>query len=89
MHIPIDEIEKALETLVLPTLIKKEDIKKQYHFLAKKNHPDTGGDSEKMEQINIAYKVLMNYIEKFRYSFDTDEISKQFLGADYANRFKP
>jgi DnaJ-class molecular chaperone len=86
---PKDEIEKALETLNLPKLISKADIKKQYHFLAKKNHPDLGGNVENMEQLNHAYKLLMKYIEEFRYTFDEEEISKQFPGADYAQRFKP
>ena len=86
---PKDEIEKALEILNLPKLISKADIKKQYHFLAKKNHPDLGGDVENMEQLNHAYKLLMKYIEEFRYTFDEEEISKQFPGADYVQRFKP
>jgi len=78
---PKEEIAKALEILQLPTLV--------YHFLAKKNHPDTGGDVEQMEQLNHAYRLLMKYIEEFRYTFDDEEISKQFPGADYAQRFKP
>ncbi len=86
---PIDEIDNALNILALPKLISKEDIKKQYRYLAKKNHPDTGGDAEKMEQLNYAYKLLMNYIEEFRYTFDEEEVSKQFPGADHARRFKP
>ena len=86
---PQKEIEKALECLNLPKLISREDIKKQYYFLAKKNHPDSGGDVQKMEQLNHAYAVLMKYIEEFRYTFDEEEISKQFPGADYVQRFKP
>ncbi len=86
---PIEEIENALNILALPKLISREDIKTQYRFLAKKNHPDIGGDVEKMEQLNYAYKLLMNYIEEFRYTFDDEEVSKQFPGADHARRFKP
>ena len=86
---PIEEIDKALETLALPKLISKSEIKRQYHFLAKKNHPDVGGSSERMETLNHAYKLLLKYIEEFRYSFDNEEISKQFPGADYVQRFKP
>ena len=86
---PLNEIERSLEILELPTLIRKEDIKKQYHFLAKKNHPDAGGDAEVMEQLNHAYTLLMKYIENFRYSFDEEEVAKQFPGADYVNRFRP
>ncbi len=86
---PIEEIENALNILVLPKLISREDIKTQYRYLAKKNHPDIGGAVEKMEQLNYAYKLLMNYIEEFRYTFDDEEVSKQFPGADHARRFKP
>jgi DnaJ-class molecular chaperone len=89
MQTPIEEIENALETLELPKLISREDIKKQYHFFARKYHPDLGGESEKMEQINYAYKLLMKYIEEFRYTFDEEEISKQFPGASHAQRFRP
>jgi len=86
---PIEEIENALDILGLPKVITREDVKSQYHFLAKKNHPDLGGDAEKMEKINFAYKLLMQYIEEFRYTFDEQEVNKQFPGADYVQRFKP
>ncbi len=86
---PVEEIEKALDVLVLPKLISRSEIKKQYYSLAKKNHPDQGGSEEKMEQLNHAYTLLMNYIEEFRYTFDNEEIAKQYPGADYAQRFKP
>ena len=83
------DIENALEVLGLPRLITKEDIKKQYRYLAKKYHPDQGGDPKKMEEINSANSLLMTYIEQFRYTFDDEEISRQFPGADHAERFKP
>ena len=86
---PTQEIEKALNILALPQLINRADIKKQYHFLAKKNHPDKGGSAEKMEQLNWAYQLLMQYIEEFRYTFDDEEISKQFPGVNYAKQFNP
>jgi len=82
------QIKEALETLGLPSLISKDDIKKQYRHLAKRYHPDKGGDSEEMERISHAYTLLMEYIEQFRYTFDEDEINRQFPGADYAKRFK-
>jgi len=89
MCTPLDYIKEALDILELPTLIQKEDITKQYHFLAKKNHPDLGGNAEYMEQLNYAYKLLMQYIKNFRYSFDEEEMAKQFPGVDYVNRFRP
>jgi len=89
MLTPIEEIDNALEILALPKLISKSEIKRQYYFLAKKNHPDVGGSAERMEMLNHAYQLLLKYIEAFRYSFDDEEISKQFPGADYVQRFKP
>jgi len=86
---PVEIIEEALDILELPKLVTKEDIRKQYRFLAKKNHPDIGGDAERMEQLNSAYKLLMKYIEEFRYTFDEDEINRQFPGVDHAQRFRP
>lgn len=86
---PQKEIAKALEILQLPPFISKRDMKQQYHFLAKKYHPDSGGDAQKMEELNNAYSLLMQYIEEFRYTLDEEEISKQFAGVDYVQRFKP
>jgi len=83
------KIEESLETLELPKLITKEDIKRQYHFLAKRHHPDLGGDLQRMERINDAYRTLMKYIEEFRYTFDDEEISKQFPEVDYVKQHRP
>jgi len=84
----ISDIQSALDTLGLPPLVTKSDIKRQYHYLAKKYHPDLNSDSEKMEMINSSYRLLMSYIDQFRYSFNEEEISRQFPGADYAKRFR-
>ncbi|KYJ86263.1 heat-shock protein [Sulfurovum riftiae] len=89
MMTPIEEIENALETLGLPKLVTKADIKRQYRYIAKKHHPDLGGDPQEMERINHAYRLLMKYIEEFRYTFDENEVSKQFPGAQHAEQFKP
>jgi len=35
-----------------------EEIKHQYRLLAKKHHPDMGGDAEKFKKIKLAYEVL-------------------------------
>jgi DnaJ-class molecular chaperone len=89
MQTPIEEIEKALEILDLPKMVTKADIKRQYRYIAKKHHPDLGGDPQEMERINYAYRLLMKYIEEFRYTFDENEVSKQFPGAQHAEQFKP
>jgi len=85
---PIETIENALDVLQLPNLITKYDIKQQYRYLSKKSHPDYGGSDMKQEELNNAYKVLMDYIEHFRYSFSKEEIKQQFPGVDYATQFR-
>ena len=72
----------------MPPYITKEDIKRQYKSLAKKYHPDISNNSEKMHLINEAYKVVMNYIENYRYSFDDDEILKQMPTYNFNNKFR-
>jgi len=76
-HLETNILQKALNTLELPPFITKEDIKRQYKYLAKKYHPDIYKDSSKMAEINEAYSLLMEYIDNFRYSFDDDELNKQ------------
>ena len=84
-----EQIEEALETLHLPKLITKEEIKRQYRYLTKKYHPDRcTEDDEKIKRINEAYALLMRYIEEFRYTFDEDEIARQLPGEKHEQRFK-
>ena len=85
-----EKIHKALECLDLPTLVTKSDIKKRYRQLARDCHPDLNqGERGKMAKLNESYAVLMEYIESFRYTFDADEIDKQYPGAAYAKKFEP
>lgn len=52
--------KNPFETLGLPRTATKAQIKTAYRSLAKQYHPDaTGGDSQKMEEVNQAYKWLM------------------------------
>ncbi|MBN2721533.1 MAG: J domain-containing protein [Campylobacterales bacterium] len=89
MLISYDEIHQALDILGLPSLITKEDIKKRYRFVAKSVHPDKeGGSNEAMERANWAYTILMQYIDNFRFTFDDEEIKKQFPHSSHAQRFK-
>lgn len=60
-------IVAALKTLELPMTATLRDAAAQYRHLAKKYHPDTGGDkksAEKFTQISAAYDTLKKYFEK-------------------------
>jgi len=86
----VSEIKNALELLDLPVLISRSDIKNRYYQLAKEHHPDmNGGNSGDMEEINRAYALLIEYIDSFRYTFDVDEIARQYPGVDHAQKFRP
>ncbi len=80
---------KALKILNLPPFVTKDEIKKQYRYLAKKYHPDIYKDSNKILEINSAYKLLMEYIDNFRYSFDDEELNKQMPNLSHSKKFKP
>ena len=84
------ELQDALLTLELKGgFVTFKEIKESYKRLSKKYHPDFyKGDSGKIVQINRAYEVLKEYIENFRYSFDEDEIRKQYPEHFYADRFR-
>lgn len=54
--------------LGVPRNAQQDEIKKAYRKLARKNHPDAGGDEEKFKEINEAYEVLSD--EKKRKLYD-------------------
>tara|TARA_B100000287_G_C20040915_1_gene546367 strand:- start:69 stop:350 length:282 start_codon:yes stop_codon:yes gene_type:complete len=54
------KVKKALSSLGLKESSSKEDIKKAYHNLAKKFHPDVSGNQEDFKKIKDAYDYLMS-----------------------------
>jgi len=52
--------QDALTLLNLTSPVAYNDIKKQYKRLASKYHPDKGGSTEKIQQINQAMATLSN-----------------------------
>lgn len=56
-------LEKACNVLGISCDANKETIKKAYHKLALKHHPDKGGNAELFREVSEAYKLLMEYDE--------------------------
>jgi len=81
-------IQEALEALDLPSLVTRGDIKKRYRQLAREYHPDRGESNDRMERINAAYTLLMEYIDRFRYRFDAEEIAQQYPEGEHAQKFR-
>ena len=55
----------------------EDEIKKAFHKLAHKYHPDKGGDEKKFKEINEAYQVLSNKEKRNQY----DQFGRVFDGA--------
>lgn len=53
------ERQQALRVLGLPPNATPEQIKRRYRSLAKRYHPDRGGDQRQMQRIIAAYEYLM------------------------------
>lgn len=53
------ERQQALNVLGLPPNATRQQIKRRYRYLAKKHHPDRGGDPQQMQRIIAAYEVLI------------------------------
>lgn len=69
-------------TLGVEKNASKDEIKKAFHKLARKYHPDNkaGGDEQKFKEINEAYQVLSN--EKRRAEYDT--YGQAFAGGGFS-----
>jgi DnaJ-class molecular chaperone len=52
---------KDYELLGLDEDVSNNELKKRYRLLAKKNHPDNGGNPKKFMKIQKAYKKIMKH----------------------------
>lgn len=55
-----------------------EEIKEAYRNSSKENHPDKGGSSEKMAEINHAHAILINPDKRERYDNTGEEYDQPF-----------
>lgn len=62
--------------LGVPKNATQEEVKKAFHKLAHKHHPNKGGDEKKFKEINEAYQVLSNQEKRAQY----DQFGQVFEG---------
>jgi len=62
-----ENFENYYQILGLPDFASIEEVKKAFRKLAKKYHPDKGGDPEKFKKILEAYRILSNPDKKSEY----------------------
>ena len=76
-----EEINKARNELGLGETATLEEIKRSYRKLAHQYHPDANSDctnNEKMKKLNWAYKLLLDYCSKYKYSFSYKDVARNY-----------
>lgn len=73
------ELTSALKIFDLGDRATMKEIKARHRELVKRYHPDTGSadDPAHIRKINLAYKVLLDYVTDYRFSFSEDEFYEQ------------
>jgi len=85
-------MEDYYQILGVPEDASEEQIKKRFRELAKKYHPDKGGNPEKFKQILKAYQILSD--KKLRSEYDLERkinqttFSYDFKGYDFEDETK-
>ncbi|MDR3687671.1 MAG: molecular chaperone DnaJ [Coriobacteriia bacterium] len=64
------------DTLGIKKDASTDEVKKAFRRLARKHHPDAGGDEEKFKEINEAYEVLSDAEKRSQY----DQYGQYFAG---------
>lgn len=74
-----EHLQQALRLFGLGEQASLGQIKSRHRELAKRFHPDAGGqgDPENMRQLNEAYRLLLEYVRGYRFSFDEETFYEQ------------
>jgi len=87
-----EEIEKARKLLQLQERATLEEIKQAYRKMAFRYHPDrktqVDEDDDMMKQLNGAYKLLLDYVDKYSYSFTEEDVAKSYPDEEITWRFR-
>jgi len=65
-----------------------KNIKKSYHKLAHKYHPDRGGCEQKFKEINEAYQILSNKEKKEQYDRCSYSFKSKKNSTDFESKYK-
>lgn len=73
------DLQEALRILGLEERTTLREIKARHRELVKRHHPDAGNMSEPdtIRKINAAYRIVMDYITEYRFSFAESEFYEQ------------
>ncbi len=73
------ELQESLRVFGLGERATRKEIKARHRELVKRYHPDAGGthDQDQIRRVNAAYRILLDYIDSYRYSFAEEEFYEQ------------
>jgi DnaJ-class molecular chaperone len=73
------DLQKALRIMNLGNRATLREVKSHHRDLVKRHYPDTGNSSDPkmIRQVNAAYKILLDYVAAYRFSFAEDEFYEQ------------
>lgn len=73
------DLQEALRVLGLGERATLKEIKTRHRELAKRHHPDTGitDEPDTIRQVNAAYKIILDYVSGYRFSFAEYEFYEQ------------
>lgn len=73
------DFQMAIRVLGLGERATLKEIKARHRELVKRHHPDAGNtdDPETIRNVNAAYRVLIDYVTAYHFSFAEDEFYEQ------------
>lgn len=73
------DLREALRILGLGERATLKEIKTRHREMVKQHHPDTGStcDPETIRKVNAAYRLLLDYVSAYRFSFAGVEFYEQ------------
>ena len=88
-----NEVEEARKLLHLGEEATLKEIKKAYRTLAHHYHPDKledddSAESQIMKRLNLAYRLLLDYCNDYKYSFREEDVSRTYFYDEYIRTYK-
>jgi curved DNA-binding protein CbpA len=74
-----NELQEAIRVLGVGEKASISEIKTRHRVLVKRYHPDAGNDSdqEMIRKVNAAYRIVLDYVSEYRFSFAEQEFYDQ------------
>ena len=73
------DLQEAIRVLGVGERASLSEIKARHKVLVKRYHPDAGNDSdqEMIRNVNSAYRMVIDYVSEYRFSFAEQEFYDQ------------